>query len=1007
MKYSRLNLFFCVSLLALSLCMGLLSSSAESREGILMSSKDSDIEVNSSSEMESRKKLNIQLRETLNSYFEQLKTYKSLKDTKSEAIIINNIGSVYSELGDYQRALDLFAQALPLAKSIDDSVTVANILTNSSRVYSALGDKYKALEYLTESLTIFKSFGDQKDAAIVLNNIGLIYSDLSESQKALEYYNQALPIYRSIGDQGKESLTINNIGFIYAALGENEKALEYYNQALPIFRSIGNKKNEGLVINNIGLVYAALGKTQKALEYYAQALPIFSSLGNQKGVVNVLNNIGAIYITLGVYEKALNYFFQSQLISKSIGDKEGLAKTLNNIGFVYSKRGDKEKAIEQYAQAFPVFKSIGDQKNEGTVLINIGLIYSDLGESQKALEYYNQALPILRSIGDQRGVAVTLNNIGTIYQNVGEKQIAIEYYSQALPILRTVGDREEEANTFNNIGTLLATQNRPELAIFFLKESVNSKQSLRRNISGLPKSIQDSYSKLSASSYRKLASLLLQQGRILEAQQVLDLLKTEEINEYFHDDKRGNNQTQQNLIFLRPEQKILDQFNLHLKSAIQIGQEQSQLRSISLSGKTLSAQQQQRLIQLDKLQTEIKSQFNIFVDSPQIQKLTAQLSSANQQQIPLDIFDKLRRNLTKLGNAALVYPLILDDRIELIITTSDAPPLRRTVKVTRAQLNQAILDFRNALEFPNLDAKPIANKLYHWLIEPLESDLKQANVHTIIYAPDGPLRYIPLAALYDGKEWIAQRFAVNSITAASIMDLDPNNKSAPLRLLAGAFANEKLSYRIKVGDQVPLTFNGLPFAGKEVNDLATIIPHTDKRIDQAFSLKTLKATFNEYSILHFATHAAFFPGNPEDSFILFGDGENATLKSVENWSLNGVDLVVLSACESGLGIESSADNPKPKNIKLGSGSEILGLGYQFQHSGARATIASLWSVDDGGTQSLMSSFYKLLSKGSISKVEALRQAQVELISGKVIGQSNQNLSNPHYWAPFFLIGNGL
>jgi CHAT domain-containing protein len=360
-----------------------------------------------------------------------------------------------------------------------------------------------------------------------------------------------------------------------------------------------------------------------------------------------------------------------------------------------------------------------------------------------------------------------------------------------------------------------------------------------------------------------------------------------------------------------------------------------------------------------------------------------------------------------LGKGALIYPLILENRIELIITTSDAPPLRRTVNVSRGDLYHAILAYRDALEHPSLDPKPAANKLYRWLILPLEADLKKAGIKTLLYSPDGPLRYIPLAALYDGNKWIAERFAVNNITAVSLADLTPGQSSSP-RVLAGAFANPNLSYKVQIGKQEPTIFRGLPYAGTEVNDIAAIIPKTEKRIDLQFSLESLKPHFSSYNILHFATHAAFYPGSPEDSFILSGDGERATLRSIENWSLKNVDLVVLSACESGLGVDVSPSNPKPNLSKLDNGISILGIGYQFQQSGARATIASLWSVDDGGTQILMSAFYTLLQKGNITKADALRQAQVELITGKVKSRSGiKNLNHPYYWGSFFLIGNGL
>jgi CHAT domain-containing protein len=256
----------------------------------------------------------------------------------------------------------------------------------------------------------------------------------------------------------------------------------------------------------------------------------------------------------------------------------------------------------------------------------------------------------------------------------------------------------------------------------------------------------------------------------------------------------------------------------------------------------------------------------------------------------------------------------------------------------------------------------------------------------------------------------------------SLSELTNSSSSTPLRILAGAFSDKNLSYKIQVGDQAPLVLSGLPFAGIEVDNLSRMVAGTEKRFNQTFNLKSLKPRFGEFNILHFATHSAFYPGNPEDSFILFGDGNRATFRSIQNWSLPGVDLVVLSACQSALGIESSPHNPNLNYSKLGNGSEYLGLGYIIQQGGAKATIASLWSVDDGGTQVLMSEFYALLNQGNISKVEALRQAQVKLITRnqRILDSQSRDamltrdlskavvarLDHPHYWAPFILIGNG-
>ncbi len=322
------------------------------------------------------------------------------------------------------------------------------------------------------------------------------------------------------------------------------------------------------------------------------------------------------------------------------------------------------------------------------------------------------------------------------------------------------------------------------------------------------------------------------------------------------------------------------------------------------------------------------------------------------------------------------------------------------------------------MQYRQDDIKTHAQKLYQWLIQPIENDLKQAHIQTIIYAPDGQLRYIPLAALFDGNQWLVQRFQINNITATSLTNLD-HQPPQTMNILAGAFGRKDTT--VKLGDQ-EFHFAGLPAAITEVENLGAIVPSTRTFVDTAFGLKAIKPFLNDYKIIHFATHAAFLPGQPENSFIVFGDGSNATLSDIGNWTLTNVDLVVLSACETGVAIDTGG------KLALKDGREVLGLGYQFQQAGAKATIASLWEVDDGGTQALMDAFYAALKTGKMTKAEALQQAQIALIHSKVGQESSgdradviisatvreklskqvsDNLSHPYYWAPFILIGNGL
>lgn len=545
-----------------------------------------------------------------------------------------------------------------------------------------------------------------------------------------------------------------------------------------------------------------------------------------------------------------------------------------------------------------------------------------------------------------------LNQAGIALYQQGEVQAALAQFQKAAEIYKRLGDRSGEATTLNNIGWIFS-ETQPELAIIFLKQSVNTTESLRDEIRGLPTDLQQTYTQTVEFSYRKLADLLLQADRVLEAQQVLDLLKVQELEDYLST-VRGNAETRKGVIVLRSEQEILAQFDARQTSAIELGNELAQLRQIPEAQRTPA--QQQRLVQLDTLQNTLNQDFNEFLRSPSVQAALDQLSrTALRQAVDLADLNAQRQQLQDL-NAVLLYPFILDDRLELIITTPQSAPLRRTVPVAKTDLNRTIVTF-----------------------------------------------------LHDQEQWLIQRFRVNNITAKSLSSLS-RQSALNLNILAGAFV--KGAYQFRVGTE-QFNFNGLPFAGQEVAQLVAAFPGTTHFVDRDFSLAAVQPRMGDHSILHLATHAAFVPGQPEDSFVLFGNGDRATLRDIANWSLFNVDLVVLSACETGLG------------GNFGNGEEILGLGYQFQQQGAKATIASLWKVDDGGTQALMEVFYNLLQPGNVSKVEALRQAQLALIhsqqptSGGRRGAApdweelalppgvQKSLNHPYYWASFVLIGNGL
>ena len=638
------------------------------------------------------------------------------------------------------------------------------------------------------------------------------------------------------------------------------------------------------------------------------------------------------------------------------------------------------------------------RRGEGVALGNLGLAYDSLGKYDKAIEYHLQALAIAREIKDRLAEGKALNNLAFVYEKLNRDREAMISYQQALTIAREIGDRSVEGLALANLGDVLSKAKRPELAILFYKQSINVREAIRKDINKLDKDIQKTYLATVEYTYRNLADLLLKQDRILEAQQVLDLLKVEEINEYLRN-VRGNSETAKGTDLQKPEQNI-----------IALSNELAELQK--LDREKLDPQQKQRLAELTNQEIDRSNQFNQFLDSPVVKEQIRLLRLIESQNIEIGKYPHLRKKLAQAKNAAILYPLILEDRLELILVTSISTPIRKTIKISRENLNIEIQAFLSNLRNPNSgDAVRVnGSKFYKFLIEPFKKELQDANIQTIIYSPDGQLRYIPIAALYDddSKQWLVEKYRINNITSSLLTDFTPRTNNQPHVLAAAATKSRD----IKIGD-LYITFGALPATKTEVNAISALISKTTTLIDSQFSKKELIPIMQSYSILHFATHGYFAGGDPENSFILYGDGTKATLKDIEGWTLTNVDLVILSACETAIS-------------GLSNGIAIMGLGYQIQERGAGSAIATLWKVSDGGTQKLMDAFYTAVKTGNVSNVEALRQAQVAMITGSSEGLGDARslvsiearpratsstapakISHPYYWAAFILIGNGL
>jgi CHAT domain-containing protein len=563
---------------------------------------------------------------------------------------------------------------------------------------------------------------------------------------------------------------------------------------------------------------------------------------------------------------------QSLTITREIGDRAGEANTLNNIGIVYESLGNYPEAIAQYEASLAIKREIGDRAGEANTLNNIGIVYESLGKYPEAIAQYEASLAITREIGDRATEAQTLNNIGIVYESLGKYPEAIAQYEASLAITREIGDRAGEANTLGNMGLLFEAQNDPVLAIIFLKQAINIYEAIRDSNQALAQEFQDSYTATIEDNYRTLADLLLQQNRILEAQRVLDLLRVQELDDYLRGVQR-NATTEAGVAYWQVEAKLLQLY----RELLLAGNELALLRDIPFS--ELNPEQSDRLDALTAREGELEENFQQWLEHPQVAATLAALRTSTEgRNLEIEDYATLQQNLANLPqNTVLLYPLILDKRLELVLVSPYAPPVRYPVEVEATELNRVITAFGQSLKYARPDVETHAQQLYDWLIKPLEDNLSDAQAEMIIFAPDGVLRYVPLAALHDGDGWLAERFSFTHITAAALTNFAAKPQDNP-RLLAAACGECDFEYEV-AGQQ--FRFSLLPYAESEVVRLSEQMPNVDVLPTADFTPEALNLRLGSYEILHLATHGAFVSGQPEESFIVFGDESRLNLTQIE------------------------------------------------------------------------------------------------------------------------------
>jgi CHAT domain-containing protein/tetratricopeptide (TPR) repeat protein len=964
-------------------------------------------------------------RKSIEKYHEALELYRRATDRKGEAKTLNNIGEIYWYLGEMQKALEKFNEVLPIFRALGDRRGESVSLNNIGVVYQSLGELHKALEKLNEALPIIREVGDHVQEATTLSAIGLVFWSLGEMQKALEKLNEALPIRQAVGDRSGEAVTLNNIGLIYQTLGDMHKALEKYNEALPLRRAAGDRRGEAVTLVNIGAVYQSLGDMHKAPEKYNEALPILRAVGHRSGEARTLGKIGEVYQLLGEMQKALEKYNEALPISQAVGDRIGMASTLNNIGSVYQSLGEMQKALDKHNEALPLWRAVGDRIGMAITLNDIGLVYKSLGETQKALEKYNEALSINREAGNRKWMADTLSGIGEVYQLRGETQKALEKFNEALLLMREASYYEGEAGSLLRIARVEQKRGDLTQARQTIERAVGIIESLRANIAN--QELRASYFANRQGFFESYIDVLMQMHKQnpaeafdaaalavserARARSLLELLK-----EARADIRQGVDSS-----LLERERSLQQRLNAKAATQVSLLNRKHTPEQANAAAKEIAA----ITAEYEEVQAQIRARSPRYAALTQPQPLG--LTEIQQQALDED---------TLLLEYALgeqrSYLWLVSQRS---VDSYELPP-RAEVEAAARRVYEMLTVRPNRWTPPDPKLIAQARTLSRMLLGPVASQL--GGKRLVVVAP-GALSYLPFAALpapedkerpAGGYEPLIAKHEVVSVPSASVLAVirremagrqraaksvavlaDPVFEEDDPRLESAKNGNSSGKQPATRGADTELSelarsirtmnfpdaragFTRLPFSRYEADSVIAVAPKGTglKATDFNASRELAKSRqLSEYRIVHFATHGLLNSERPELSGLVFSlfDRERKSqdgflrLHEIYNLQFNA-DLVVLSACETGLG----------KEIK---GEGLIGLTRGFMYSGAPRVVASLWNVDDFATAELMKLFYQRMLKDGQPAGAALRAAQLEMFRQK-------RWASPYYWAGFMSHG---
>ncbi|HEY9605720.1 MAG TPA: tetratricopeptide repeat protein [Allocoleopsis sp.] len=949
-----------------------------------------------------------------------------------QAEIVMGIAGIYASMGlsEPAKALDFYNQARSLFQKAGSRLGEAHVLNQISSVYDQLGEKQKALDVLNQALVLWRTMSNPEREAFTLCDIADIYNSMGKPQQALDLYNQALDIQRRLNDRYHQGVTLNSIAQVYSSLGDYQLSIDKHNQALELFKSIGNRTQQAQTFNNIGGVYQATKDYQKSLNYQKQALALARQSNDFSGQVAILVSIVRVYESLKDYPKALDAANQVLSLSRQQNNLFWEAVSFVMSGRVYLVAGDYPKALETLNKAVIGYHKVESRQGEAGALYNLGKVYSSLKQYEQALSTYDRALVLWQMLGNRAEEAKTLYQVAITQRDKGNLNEARTQIEAAINIVEDIRTRvtSQELRT----SYFASVQNYYQFYIDVLMQLHKKDPSqgydalaLHASERARARSLLELLTEANANIRQGVDPKLLEQERTL--QQKLDAVEkrrielfngqwtdkqveslekeTAELLEEYRQVQAQIRRTSpryaaltqpQPLTLAEIQQQVLDDDTMLLEYSL--GEERSYLWAVTKTSIT-----SYELPKREEIETAAKDFYQLLNNPDYHLGTRGSLDAQARPGSPIgnnETAIKLSQMLiapvaAQLGNKRLL--VVADGALQYLPFAALPAPFNGFPKNKFSNLvGQAS---RLPLGLGGQDAHPTRGS---WIVLGSEASNKRGSKQNLVpLLVNHEIVNVPSASTLGvlRKETSDRQIAPKAIAVLAdpvFSQNDPRIKSSSEQVSGTPLDKSNLNSRALERSAITanITFNRLPFTRQEAEQILALVPTTERM--QAFDFAANRAIatspqLQNYRIVHFATHGILNSTQPELSGVVLslvdekGMPENGFLRLHDIFNLNlPAELVVLSACETGLGEEVRGEG-------------LVGLTRGFMYAGSPRVVVSLWSVSDRATAALMGKFYQKMLQGGLRPVAALRAAQLEL-------WQQQPWQAPYYWAAFTLQG---